>query len=112
MDTLEMYKGLSNEDKGNLTIYCIYDSIYSIANERHIKLDDEIVKTIQEKTYEIYLDDEFFNFSEARISDFITECYIDDNSFLEKLEDIDLSDLLQAIDEHDVEFYKDNEMER
>ena len=31
MNTLEMYKKLSNEDKTNLTTYSIYESIYNMA---------------------------------------------------------------------------------
>ena len=40
MNILEMYKRLSKEDKGNLTIYCIYDSIYSIAESNNVEIDD------------------------------------------------------------------------
>ena len=112
MDILEMYKRLSKEDKGNLTIYCIYDSIYSIAESNNVEIDDEVVKKIQEEAYQLYLDDEFFNFSETKISDFLTKCYIEDNSFLEKIKNIDYSDILNAIEDNDHGFYKDNEMER
>ena len=36
MNTLEMYKRLSNEDKTHLTVYCIYDSIYDVARNNNI----------------------------------------------------------------------------
>lgn len=112
MNTLEMYKRLSNEDKGNLTIYCIYDSIYSVARNEEKKLDDEIIKDIQELSYDLYLEDEYYNLSQAKIADFITRGYVENNNFLKILEDIDYSDILQAIDEDDIEIYKENEMER
>lgn len=112
MNTLEMYRRLSNDDKGNLTIYCIYDSIYSIAKYNDVELEDGVVKNIQELSYDLWLDDEYLNLSETKISDFITQCYINDNSFLKKLEDIDYSDLLQAVEDDNYDFYKDNELER
>lgn len=112
MNTLEMYKRLSNEDKGNLTIYSIYDSIYSVARNEEVELDAEIVKDIQELSHDLYLDDEYYNLSSAKIADFIARCYVEDNEFLKKIEDTDYSDILQAIDEDDIDFYKDEEMER
>ena len=42
---------------------------------------------------------------------FLTECYAKDNSFMDKVADMDYSDILQAIDNDNYDFYKD-EMER
>lgn len=112
MNILEMYKRLSNEDKSHLTVYCIYDSIYDVARNEGFEISDEIAVDIQELAHELYLDDEYYNLSQSKIADFITRCYINDNSFLEKIENTDYSDILQAIDEDDYDFYKDDEMER
>lgn len=38
MNILEMYQKLPKEDKAHLTIYCIYDSIYSTAKEHNVEL--------------------------------------------------------------------------
>ena len=43
MNKLEMYKRLSNEDKSNLTIYCIYDSIFDVVKNQNIEISDELV---------------------------------------------------------------------
>ena len=55
MNKLEMYKELSSENKSNLTIYCIFDSIYCIARNNDIDIDDEKVLDIQELSYDLYL---------------------------------------------------------
>ena len=53
MNILKMYKKLSKEDKANLSIYCIYDSIYDVAKNEEVELDDKIVTDIQELTYNL-----------------------------------------------------------
>ena len=112
MNILEMYKRLSNEDKGNLTIYTIYDSIYSSARNEEIELKDEVAKNIQELSYDLYIEDDNYKLSAQEIADFITRCYSNDYKFLEKIEDISYDDILEAIDNNDYDFYKNNEMER
>ena len=112
MDILERYKQLSNEDKSNLTMYTIYDSIYDVSRNREILLDDNTVKKIQELAYDLYIEDEYYNFSSDKIAYFLTECYSIDKDFLNKVDDIDYDDILEAIDNDDINFFKDNEMER
>lgn len=112
MNTLEMYKRLSNEDKTHLSVYCIYDSIYSIARNNEYKITDDEVERIKELSYYTYLKDEYYNLSPARISDFVAKCYITHNVPLEKMEDVSWSDLLEAVDNGDYEFCIEEEMER
>lgn len=112
MNKLEMYKRLSNEDKSNLTIYCIYDSIFDVARNQNIEISDELAMDIQELAYDLYLDDEYRNLSASQVAFFLTECYAKDNTFMEKVEDIDYDDILQAVEDDDHEFYLEEEMER
>lgn len=112
MNKLEMYKRLSNEDKSNLTIYCIYDSIFDVVKNQNIEISDELAMDIQELAHDLYLDDEYRNLSASQIAFFLTECYAKDNTFIEKVEDMDYDDILQAVEDDDHGFYKDNEMER
>lgn len=111
MNSLEKYKMLSDEDKTNLTIYCIYDSIYDVAKNEDIDISDDVVTDIKELAYDLYLEDEYMNLSAPQIAFFLTECYVKDNSFIDKMRDIDYSDILQAIDNDNYDFYKE-EMER
>lgn len=111
MNILEMYKRLSNEDKSNLTRYCIYDSIYNVARNENVEISDELATNIQELAHDLYLDDEYLNLSASQIAFFLAECYAKDNSFMDKVEDIDYDDILQAVENDDHEFYID-EMER
>lgn len=60
---LETYKKLSNKDKSNLTIYCIFDTIYDVARNRKVCIEDEIVLDIQRVSYDLYMDDEYYNLS-------------------------------------------------
>ena len=110
MNILEMYKKLSKEDKANLSIYCIYDSIYDVAKNEEVELDDKIVTDIQELTYNLYLDDAR-NLSLSQIAYFITECYIENETFLDKVKDFDYDDILEAVENDNYDFYKD-EIER
>ena len=112
MNKLEMYKRLSNEDKSNLTIYCIYDSIFDVARNQNIEISDELAMDIQELAYDLYLDDEYRNLSASQVAFFLTEFYAKDNTFMEKVEDIDYDDILQAVEDDDHEFYLEEEMER
>lgn len=112
MNKLEMYKRLLKEDKTNLTIYCIYDSIYDAAKNEEVEISDEVVMDIQELSYDLWLEDEYRNLSAPQIAYFITKCYVKDNEFMEKLEDIDYDYLLEAVEDDNYDFYKDDEMER
>lgn len=111
MNSLERYKILSNEDKSNLTIYCIYDSIYDVAKNEDINIRDDVVTDIKELAYDLYLDDEYMNLSASQIAFFLTECYAKDSSFMNKIDDMDYSEILEAVDNNDYNFYKE-EMER
>ncbi len=112
MNILEMYKRLSKEDKSNLTVYCIYDSIYDASRNQGIDISDEVAMDIQELAHDLYLDDEYKNLSAPQIAFFLAECYAKDNNFMEKVEDIDYDDILQAVEDDDHEFYLEEEMER
>ena len=112
MNTLEMYKRLSNEDKTHLTVYCIYDSIYDGAGNNNIEISDELAMNIQELAHDLYLEDEYMNLSASQIAFFLTECYAKDNTFMDKVEDIDYDDILQAVENDNHEFYIEEEMER
>ena len=113
MNKLEMYKQLSNEDKFNITIYSIFDSIYDAARNNNVDITDDKVLDIQKLSYDLYLEDEYFNLSQSKIAYFITECYIKDNKFLDRVEDMGYSDILEAIDDNDLEFYEqEKEIER
>lgn len=110
--TLEMYKKLSDEDKNNISAYEIYNSIYIIAKNNDYKISDDEVEDIKELAYYAYLKDEYYNFSPARISDFITESYIAHNVSLDRIGDASWSDLLEAVDNDDYDFCVEQEMER
>ncbi|MDO5568590.1 MAG: hypothetical protein Q4G04_00555 [bacterium] len=112
MNVLENYKKLSNEDKNNLTSYCIYRSIYDVASNNDVILDDKVVESIKELSMEVYLDDETYNYSESEISDFITNCYLNNNQSLDKIADADYCDILQAMEIDDNSFYRDDDFER
>lgn len=112
MNTLEMYKRLSNEDKTHLTVYCIYDSIYDVARNNNIEISDELAMNIQELAHDLYLEDEYMNLSASQIAFFLTECYAKDNTFMDNVEDIDYDDILQAVENDNHEFYIEEEMER
>lgn len=112
MTTLEMYKTLSGQDKKNLTVYSIYNSIYTIAKNNSYEITDNDVDRIKGLSHYLYLKDEYYNLSSARISDYITECYIKNNNSLDKLEDANWNDTLEAIDNNDYEFCIENAMER
>lgn len=112
MNILEMYKRLSKDDKSNLTVYCIYDSIYDVSRNQKIDISDEVATNIKEFAYNLYLDDEYRNLSASQIAFFLTECYAKDNTFMEKVEDIDYDDILQAVEDDNHEFYLEEEMER
>ena len=112
MNILEMYKRLSKEDKSHLTVYCIYDSIYDVSRNENIEISDEVAVNIQQLAYDLWLDDEYMNLSASQIAYFLTECYVKDNTFMEKVDDIDYDEILQAVEDDDYDFYKDEEMER
>ena len=106
MDILERYKQLSNEDKSNLTIYTIYDSIYDVIKNKELIINDDTIKEIQEWAYELYIK------VSNKIAFFITECYSSDKDFLSKLEDIYYDDFMQAVVDDNLNFYIKDELER
>ena len=112
MNTLEMYRKLSKEDKNNLTKYCIYNSIFDVARNKEIDIDDNVVEEIQDLAYNSYLKDEFYKFSSSEIAFFLTKCYVNDKDFIQKANEISYHDILQAINDDDYDFYKDIELER
>ena len=113
MNSLGRYKMLSNEDKSNLNMYCIYDSIYDVAKNEDIDLSDDLVQDIKELSYDIYLDDEYMNLSASQIAFFITECYVKDNTFMDKVQDLSYYDIIQAVIDDNYDFYKEDiELER
>ena len=112
MNILEMYKRLSKDDKSNLTVYCIYDSIYAVSRNQKIDISDEVATNIKELAYNLYLDDEYRNLSASQIAFFLTECYAKNNTFMGKIENIDYDDILQAVEDDNHEFYLEEEMER
>lgn len=111
MKKLEMYKKLSEEDKNNLTSYYIYKSIFTIAKNYDKELSDDEVERLEELANHIYLKDEYYNFSSGRISDFLTQCYVEKGISLDKLEEQSWNDVLEAIDSNDLTFISDNEEE-
>lgn len=112
MNQLEMYKRLSNEDKANLTIYLIYDSIYDVARNEEVEITDEVAMDIQELAYNLYLDDEYNNLSASQIAFFLAECYSKDNEFLEKIDGFDADYILESVENDYHDFYKEIEIER
>ncbi len=111
MKKLEMYKKLSEKDKNNLTSYCIYRSIFAIAKNYNKELSDDEAERIEDLANHIYLKDENYNFSIERISDFLTQCYVEKGISLDKLEEQSWNILLEAIDKDDLDFLNDNEVE-
>lgn len=97
MNQLEMYKRLSIEDKSNLTIYLIYDSIFDVDDEE-VEITDEVAMDIQELAYNLYLDDEYNNLYASQIAFFLAECYLIDNDFLEKIDGIDGDYILEFLE--------------
>ena len=112
MNNLEMYKRLSNEDKANLIIYCIYDSIYDVVKNEDIEISDKLAVCIQELVYNIYIEDNDRKLSASEIAHFITENFVKDNRFMDMIKDIEYDDILTAVEDNDYDFYKDDEMER
>lgn len=112
MNILEMYKRLSKEDKSHLTVYCIYDSIYDVAKNQDYEITDKVAVDLQELAYDLYIEDNGYKLSQSEIAHFLTNCYIKDNTFMEKIENIDYDDILQAVEDDNHEFYLEEEMER
>lgn len=110
MKTLNMYKKLSKEDKYNLIAYCIYDTIYDVMRNENVFLNDDIVETIKEKSYDLYIEDDYYKLSQSEIAHFIAECYINDEKFFDKIENISYNDILEAINDSEYDFYEDYEI--
>lgn len=108
MNILERYKNLPDEDKKHLSIYCIYNDIYSSAQNNNYNISDDDTMKIQEISYQLYLDDEYNHLSAPDIAYFLTDCYSRDETFLDKIEDLEDCDILQAVVDYNLNFYKDD----
>lgn len=108
MNILERYKKLPDEDKKHLSIYNIYNEIYSSAKNNDYDISNEDAMTIQEKSHQLYLDDEYNHLSAPDIAYFLTDCYSRDETFLDKIDDLDSYDILQAVVDYNLNFYKDD----
>lgn len=111
MNTLEMYKELSKEDKSNLSTYAIYDSIYNIAKNEDYDISDDEVERLKDIVEYVWLKDDYYHYSTNRIGDFLTECYVKHYIALDQIESTSWSDILDAIDNDDQKFLN-NDMER
>lgn len=111
MNILERYKKLPVDDKKHLTLYCIYNEIYSSAQNNNFEISDEDVMTIQEKSYDLYINDNYGHMSAPEIAYFLTDCYSKDDLFLNKIEDYEDYQILQAVEDYDLNFYKEDELE-
>ena len=112
MNILEKYKNLSAEDKGNLTIYSIYNDIYDSARNSNFNISDEDAMSIQETAYQLYLDDECYHLSAPEIAYFLTDCYAHDKNFINEIDEFDSDEILQAVDNYNIDFYKEDELEK
>lgn len=114
MSLYEKYKNLSNDDTDNLLKYVIYDSIIDISRENNIVLSENEIEKLQSKSYGLYIEDDYYKLSPIAISDFITQCYIKDNDFLNKIDLLKNEYIYDAIENNNYNFYKDEdkEMER
>jgi hypothetical protein len=112
MNILEKYKSLSIEDKSNLTIYSIYNNIYDSARNSDFNINDQEAMLIQETAHQLYLDDEYYHLSAPEIAYFLTDCYAHDKNFIKKMNEIDSDEILQAVDNYNIDFYKEDELEK
>ena len=71
-----------------MTVYCIYDSIYTISKDENDNISDVEVERIIELFHYIYLKDEYYNFDQSRISDYITCVYLEYKIPLVKFENV------------------------
>lgn len=110
MNSLERYKMLSDEDKSNLIVYCVYDSIYFNAKEKNYEISDEEVNRIKDLSYSVYLKDEYYDLSPSHISDYITRGYLEYKIPLEKFENMNRYSILEAVDDNKYIF--EEEIER
>jgi hypothetical protein len=111
MNILEKYKNLSAEDKGNLTIYSIYNDIYDSARNSNFNISDKDAMSIQETAYQLYLDDECYHLSAPEIAYFLTDCYAHDKNFISEMDDFDSDEILEAVDEYNLNFYDSKDAE-
>lgn len=107
MKTLDRYKKLSDEDKYNMALYCIYNYIYDAAKNEEFDICDEDVINISKFSYELYLDNEVRKLSAPDIAYFLTNCYMKDSSFLNKMRNMNYDDILQAVEDDNYDFYKE-----
>ena len=111
MNILEKFKNLSNEDKKHLSIYCIYNEIYGSAESNNFDISDEDAMRIQEISYELFLNDKYGCSSAPNIAYFLTDCYSKDSLFLNKLDDFEDYQILEAVEDYNLNFYKEDELE-
>ena len=112
MSLYEKYKNLTKEDKDNAILYAIYNSIIEISKDNNVELSEKEIERIQSQSYDLYIEDDYYKLSPIAISDFITQCYIDNNEFLDKIDLLKYEYIYDAIKNNDYDFYKDDEMER
>lgn len=112
MNEMERFNKLDQEDKDNLTTYMIFNETIDILkiDDKEININD--ILEIKDLVMEVYLDDEYYNYSPTKIAAFITYCYIDNNCSLKNIENTNNYDILNAIECDDYDFYKDDELER
>ena len=87
MIVLEKFKNIAEDDKKNLPIYCIYNDIYNSAKSNNFDISDADAMTIQEKSYDLYINDDYGHMPASKIAYFLTDCYSKDDLFLNKIED-------------------------
>ena len=109
-----MYKNLSEKDKENITMYAIYNSVYDVIKAEGIDISEKNIKDISSLAYELYINDEYRNLSNTQIAYFLTECFIKDSTFLEKVKNkgIKYDDILTAVEDDNYEYLiNEDEME-
>ena len=81
----------------NLITCCIYSIICETADTYHTILQNSEIEKIKEVVLNLYENDDFFNLSEEKIGESITECYIDNKNFLNRISEMDEFDILDHI---------------
>lgn len=98
MNSLDLYKKLSREDKLYLNEYLAYQCIYDNARNRKIELDDKVVDELKDVVMDYYHSDTQWFLSVPRLADFISTHYLDDDITLEEINEIDWTDMMEAIE--------------
>lgn len=112
MNEMKRFNKLDQEDKDNLTTYMIFNEIIDTLknDDKEININD--ILEIKDLVMDVYLDDEYYNYSPTKIADYITIGYLDNNISLDKLEESDRTDMYMGIDNDDYDWLLENEMER